>query len=99
MIHPIDHQLSFWKMEQNAQNHKDPSSSAQQALQSEAAVEEAEHKNTSVQTGEESAESQRPGVGDRDAGKNGRHGGGGKRGSRDDDGDESEKSGGFEFYA
>lgn len=66
MINPIDNQLAVWKVEQNAQDHKDPSSPVRQAIQGETAQAEAEHRDNSVQNGEESQRSQKNGVGDRD---------------------------------
>lgn len=67
MINPIDHQLSYWKVEKNAETNKDPSSSARQELEGQTSVKEAERRDTSVQSGDESRESQRSGVGERDA--------------------------------
>lgn len=66
MINPIDNQLAVWKVEQNAQDNKDPSSPVRQAIQGETALAEAEHRDNSVQNGEEAQRSQKNGVGDRD---------------------------------
>lgn len=67
MVNPIDHQLSYWKVEKNAETHKDPASTARQALEGQASEKDAERRETSVQSGEESQESQRSGVNDREA--------------------------------
>ncbi len=102
MINPIDHQLSMWKLEQNAQNLRDPGSSAQQALQSEDALREAERRDISVQRNDESHESQRLGVGERDARQGRREGRKKEAKTEHDDDDENSAAaerGGLDLYA
>ncbi len=98
MINPIDHQLSYWKVEKNAEGHKDPASGARQALEAQASVKEAEKRDSSVQAGDESRESQRSGVGDRDARRH-RHKSEGREASDPEEVAEEVKKEGLDLYA
>lgn len=71
MVNPIDHQLSYWKVEQNAEAYKDPASAARQSLEDRVSENEAYRRNLTVQSGQESSESQRIGVKEREAGGQG----------------------------
>nr|WP_321500047.1 hypothetical protein [uncultured Dethiosulfovibrio sp.] len=98
MINPIDHQLSYWKVEKNAESHKDPASGARQALEAQASEKEAEKRDSSVQAGEDSRESQRSGVGDRDARRH-KHKSEAREPSDTEEPTEETKREGLDFYA
>ena len=54
MIRPVDMQLSYWKVEQQASNSKAPDSSFAQTMQSQEMVEEAQWRENRVLESEES---------------------------------------------
>ncbi len=100
MVNPIDHQLSYWKVEQNAETHKDPASAARQSFEAHVSENEANRRDSSVQAGEESRESQRAGVGERDARRHGKESSSEKKEKKeaDDSGNTKDKKG-LDLYA
>lgn len=100
MVNPIDHQLSYWKVEQNAQSHKDPASAARQFLEDRVSENEAYRRSLSVQSGDESAESQRIGLREREGGGQ-RQGSSSKRKESDEteDRDSRDEAKGLDLYA
>lgn len=106
MVNPVNMQLAHWNLEHTAQQTRDPSAAAAQAGRQGEGLAAAEHRDTSVQQAEPSAEEERIGRKKRREEQEGKGRGGKRRGRREAVAPEQEKApvspvgnGKFDLYA